>query len=220
MKRQISPPISGCIRCGTCCRKGGPVLHREDMDVLRRHPEVYEHLIVIREGELTFNPVSGAVEPASREMLKVTGNGVAWTCHYFREEDSSCLIYAHRFLECRILKCWKPSEILGVIGRNLIRRFDVMNQNDPLRQIIEMHEKECSLIGLKAFIDAAMFGHDVSEPLGVLSRLVAKDDAIRFHALHEIGLKPECELFILGRPVRDMLRDAGISIDAREPGAA
>jgi hypothetical protein len=178
---------------------------------------VYEHLIVIREGELTYNPVSGAVEPAAREMLKVAGSGDTWSCHYFREEDASCLIYAHRFLECRLLKCWNPSEILGVIGRNLIRRFDVMNRNDPLRQIIERHDRECSLIGLKARIDEATYGHDVLEPLGVLSGLVAGDDAIRSHVLNEIGLKPEYELFILGRPLREILRTAGISINAGGP---
>lgn len=215
MKRQISPP-SGCIRCGTCCRKGGPVLHYDDRDVLRYHPEVYEHLVVIRKGELTYNPVSGAVEPASREMVKVAGKGDAWECYYYRDEDNSCSIYEHRFLECRLLKCWKPSEVLGVIGRNLIRRRDIVNLDDPALQIIEMHEKDCSLIDLKTCVDGIKSGHKISIILGRLSKLVKRDIAIRSYALDEFGLKPEYELFIFGRPVKDILRIAGIVIPSGE----
>ncbi len=212
MRKTVAPPTYRCIRCGTCCAKGGPVLHADDRSILRDHPSLFEHIVVIREGELTFNPVSSAVEPAPREMLKVAGNGSSWSCYFYREEESACSIYAHRFLECRLLKCWRPSDVLAVVGRELICRFDVMNRNDPLRGVIEMQERECSLVRLTALIDEAMSGRGTKEALRILSGLVEKDEAIRSYALREVGLAPQYELFALGRPLRDMLRDAGIAV--------
>ncbi len=49
--------ITECIRCGTCCKKGGPVLHHEDKDILRGGHVGYEHLVTLRKGEQAYNPI-------------------------------------------------------------------------------------------------------------------------------------------------------------------
>jgi Fe-S-cluster containining protein len=58
-----------CIRCGTCCLKGGPVLHHADKKILLAGHIGYQHLITIRKGEFAFNPVSAKVEPTSQELI-------------------------------------------------------------------------------------------------------------------------------------------------------
>lgn len=208
--------MTHCVRCGTCCKKGGPTLHHEDMEILRHHHARFAHLITIREGELTYNPVQKMVEPAIREMVKVAGKGGVWSCFYFREEDASCAIYEHRFLECRLLKCWKPAEIISIIGKNTIRRSDVINRDDPILRIIEMQEKECSLRNLKRLIDEATSAKGRREALRELTDLVRSDASLRSYALEEFGLRPEYEFFILGRPVQDIIRDAGLTIKRAE----
>jgi Fe-S-cluster containining protein len=216
MDKLTSHAMNRCMRCGTCCRKGGPVLHYEDMEILRCHHAEYAHLVTVRKGELTYNPVSNTIEQACQEMVKVAGKGDTWSCYFYREEDSSCMIYEYRFLECRLLQCWNPADILAIIGRHTIRRSDVMNQNDPVLQIIEMHEKECPLLELKGLIDEVSSGKQNKKALRMLSRLVQKDMAIRSSAFDELGLNPEYELFIFGRPVKNILRDAGLTVKTKE----
>jgi Fe-S-cluster containining protein len=203
--------MTACIRCGTCCRKGGPVLHHEDKKILLHHQTVYAHLITIRRGELTYNPVSNLVEQAHREMIKVSGRGDDWTCCFFREEDTSCMIYAHRFLECRLLKCWQPEDIVGIVGQDILCRSDIINPGDPVLEIIGMHERECSLQEVKTLTDQVTTGKEHAEALRKLSGLVQHDASIRSHAFSDLGLKKEYELFIFGRPLPDILRDFGLS---------
>jgi Fe-S-cluster containining protein len=212
MDKLTSRHITHCIRCGTCCKKGGPVLHHEDKKILRHHHAAYEHLITIRRGELTYNSLSEKVEQASKEMIKVAGKGDTWSCCFYREEDSSCMIYEHRFLECRLLKCWEPAEIMSVIGKHTICRSDIINQDDPVLSIIETHEKECSLPEVQQLIGEASFGKDSSKALRRLTELVQKDRALRSYALSKLELKPEYELFIFGRPLMQILKDSGLAV--------
>jgi len=211
MDKLTSRHITHCIRCGTCCKKGGPVLHHEDKKILRNHHAAYEHLITIRKGELTYNPLSETVEEAYQEMVKVAGKGDTWSCCFYREEDSSCMIYEHRFLECRLLKCWEPAEIMRVIGQHTILRSDIINQDDPVLSIIEKHEKECSPLEVQQLINEASFGKDSAKALLRLSELVQKDMALRSYALLDLKLKPEYALFIFGRPLMKIVRDSGFT---------
>ncbi len=204
--------MTECIRCGTCCKKGGPVLHREDMDILRNHHAEYAHLMTIRKGELTHNPVSNGLEQAYQEMVKVAGKGDTWSCYFYREEDNSCGIYGHRFLECRLLKCWQPEELINIIGQHTIRRSDIINHGDPVLDVIAMHERECSLQELQLLIDEASFGKKRAKALKKLSGLVQQDMAIRSYAFSDLRLRREYELFIFGRTLTDILKDFGFAI--------
>jgi Fe-S-cluster containining protein len=214
MDRLTSHAMTDCIRCGTCCRNGGPVLHREDMDTLRNHHAEYAHLMTIRKGELTHNPVSNRLEHACEEMVKVAGKEDSWSCYFYREEDNSCGIYDHRFLECRLLKCWQPAEVIGIIGQRTICRSDIINHNDPVMDVIAMHERECSLQELQLLIDEASFGKGKAKALKKLSGLVQRDEAIRSYAFSDLRLRRDYELFIFGRPLTNILKDFGFAVKA------
>lgn len=200
-----------CIRCGTCCRKGGPVLHYEDKKILATHHEIYPHLVTIRRGELTYNPVREVVEQAHHEMIKISGRDDSWTCFFYRQDDASCMIYDHRFLECRLLKCWQPEDVMGIVGRNLLCRSDIINHHDPVLEVIQMHEKECSLPELKRLADEVSTGTENADALKRVSERLQQDFAIRSYAFSNLGLNRDFEFFIFGRPLRDILRDFGLS---------
>jgi len=203
---------TSCERCGTCCRKGGPVLHHEDKAILLGGHAGHRDLVTIRKGELVFDPVAGALRPAERELVKVRGRGAEWTCRFFDERASGCRIYEHRFLECRLLKCWDPAELVSVIGRNTITRADIINPGDPVLQVIAAHERECPSPEVQGLIAGLERGADRERNLARLAELVRKDRAIRSYALSELGLEREFELFIFGRPVTAILRAHGISL--------
>jgi Fe-S-cluster containining protein len=212
MYTQASRKRSNCIRCGTCCLKGGPVLHHEDTKILREGHIGYQHLITIREGEMVYNPAKEKPEPVSKEMVKVVGRDGSPACVFYDEKKNSCGIYQNRFLECRILKCWDTSEILSVIGRNTIQRSDIMNPDDPVMDVIKSHEEECSSYEVERLFAALSAGKDRPGHLKRLSELVRRDKSIRSFALTELELKREFECFIFGRPLSRILEERGIPV--------
>jgi len=211
-KNQKRIPRNTCIRCGTCCLKGGPVLHQEDKKILRAGHIGYQHLVTIRKTELAFNPLSGKIEPSHQELVKVAGKGKDWACCFYDGEKASCTIYEHRFLECRLLKCWETSELISVIGKNTITRSDVINPDDPILWLIENHEKECPYHEVNKLIFALPEEKDTSKTLTKLTEFAHKDLAIRSYAHFELGLKAEFESFIFGRPLFKLLNACGISV--------
>jgi Fe-S-cluster containining protein len=203
---------NSCIRCGTCCLKGGPVLHREDKKILLAGHAGHQHLITIRKGELALNPVSGKLEPVPQELIKVQGKGKDWACCFYNKKEASCAIYTHRFIECRLLKCWDTSELMPVIGKNTIIRADIINSDDPIMRIIETHEQVCPYLEVENLISDLSRSTDKSKNLAKLTELVRKDLSVRSYAIEELGLKAEFELFIFGRPLFKVLSDRGLSV--------
>ena len=118
---------NACHRCGTCCRNGGPTLHREDLKLLRNGIISHADLIVIRCGESAYSPLVDRVEPSACELVKVSGTAASWTCRFLQSADHRCLIYQDRPLECRLLNCQEPEPLLRVIGYDTVSRFDLVN---------------------------------------------------------------------------------------------
>lgn len=211
-EKQRKIPRNSCIRCGTCCLKGGPTLHQEDKKILLAGHVGHQHLVTIRKGELALNPVSGKLEPVPHELIKIRGNEKDWSCCFYIKKEASCAIYVHRFIECRLLKCWDTSEIMPVIGKNTIIRADIINPNDPILKVIETHEQECPYHEVEKLIFNLSRKTDKSRNLAKLTELVRKDLSIRSYAISELGLQTEFELFIFGRPLFKVLSDRGLSV--------
>jgi len=201
--------ITGCIRCGTCCLKGGPALHKEDKDILLAGHIGREQLVTIRKGELIFSPLSGKLEPSQKEFVKIAGKGKGWSCCYYDAEKASCAIYSHRPLECRILKCWDTEQLLSVVGKDTIVRADILSPDDPILKHVEIHETTCSLQRVEDVISGLLKEKDDPELLAELSALIHEDLAMRSRAIDEFQLSVEAELFIFGRPLFKILNARG-----------
>ena len=203
-------PRNECIRCGTCCLKGGPILHHEDKKVLHAGSIGHQHLVTIRKGELALNPVTDLLEPVHQELIKVRGKGDDWACCFYNEDSASCSVYENRFLECRLLKCWDTAPLISVIGRNTIVRSDIINPGDPILTVIETHERECPYQEIENSVDNILRERDKSQHLEKLTALVNTDLSIRHYALSELGMHKDFEFFIFGRPLFKILSDRGV----------
>lgn len=201
--------ITACIRCGTCCRKGGPALHKEDKKILLEGHISYHHLITIRKGELAFTPLSSKPEPVKQELVKIAGKGKSWACLFYEKKQSSCAVYEKRPLECRLLKCWDTAQLLAIVGKDTLTRADIISADDPIMRFIRTHEKECSIEMAEDIISVLLKKNDDAQSVAKLTALAHQDLAIRSRAITEFGLSLEAELFIFGRPLFKILSARG-----------
>lgn len=204
---------TSCKQCGTCCRKGGPVLHHEDKRLLDAGFIRPEHLITIRKGEPAFSPLSGKVEPAPCELIKINGRQGEWTCCFFDTETPACSIYAHRPLECRLLECWNTEKLISVINKNALARADIIRPDDVVMDLIAIHEQHCPSTRIEELL-AELSNDSNTSTLAELTEIVRKDLVVRSHASTHFKLPLQVEFFILGRPLFKQL--AGLGLDLLE----
>lgn len=191
---------TSCRRCGTCCINGGPALHGDDLALVKDHRLAQGDLIAIRQGEPVVSPLSNGVEPARTELIKISGRGESWACRLFDQSQNACGIYGHRPLECRLLKCWRPSALTEVIYRDCLRRQDILPEDEELRGLIALQEEHCSFADLDRL--AKEFAEENgTRPLSEIARIVTLDLRIREHAIQSRGLRLEEELLVFGRPM-------------------
>jgi Fe-S-cluster containining protein len=213
-----SQALANCTRCGTCCRKGGPALHKEDNTILLAGHIKREHLITIRKGEPAFSPLSGGLGLVQKEFVKLAGKRKSWVCCFFDEKEAACTIYAHRPLECRLLKCWDTASLLSVIGQKTFSRADIISKDDPILKFIKRHEKECSLEKAEGLISALLRKKNDTALLGKLTALAQRDLTLRSQAIAKFGLSLGEELFIFGRPLFKILGARGLQLMDRIAG--
>ena len=166
---------------------------------------------------MAYNPLKDCLEPVPIELIKVAGKEGGWSCFYYDEKESCCSLYEHRFLECRLLKCWDPSDLISVIYRDTICRADIINPEDPIMEVIALHEKECPHNKINALVSALSDGKKRKGIFADLSGFVQADSSLRVHALSKLGLGQEFELFIFGRPLYRILADRGLSVHELQP---
>jgi len=195
-----------CQRCGTCCKNGGPILHQDDMALVRKGIFALPQLVTIRKGEPSFNPFTGKVEPASREMIKIAGKGASWECIFYDAGRSACIIHADRPLECRLLQCWDTAQIEAVNGKNCLGRFDLVDNQDPIRDHIKRHEQQCSYARALPLLDNLSSAAPDEKSMKELTGLMQQDLLLREQVVSAFGLTLQQELFYFGRPLFQSLQ--------------
>lgn len=210
--------IDQCQQCGTCCRKGGPALCKEDMALVRQGHILHSQLITIRQGEMGYNPANDKVEPVPVELLKVRGQGAEWACLFLDTATSGCTIYAHRPATCRTLECWQPEPLLATIYKDTLCRRDLINPDDPVLEYIVRQEQQCPAGEFTGLL--AKGGKDgFSEAtMARLNELIRADLAIREELAQKTGLSVELEFFLLGRPLFKQLEGSGLECVEEKEG--
>jgi len=198
-----------CEKCGNCCEQGGPALHERDLRLVRDGKIPISSLITIRKGELTHNPVTGTIQPAGVELIKIIGKGRQWECCYF-DEQRGCTIYANRPQACVLLKCWDPNDILNLVEKETLSRFDILVSGDPLIPVIKEHERISPCPDLLYIRDngSRLSTQQVKE----LEKQVRDDLRFRTKAIRDFNLKLSEELFYFGRPLFQLLQPLGAII--------
>lgn len=186
-----------CKRCGTCCLKGGPCLHKRDRDLVISGTLGPQVLVTFRAGELAVNPLSNEVIALDVEMIKIRGQDIHGKCNFLEEAFNSCSIYENRPLECRLLKCWDTRAIEDLFLSDLLIREDLMPHSSLLSELIEKYEESFPVNFIRNMCILSERG-TVPEELRAL-----EEEDIRFRSAvcESLGIDLETCLFFFGRPV-------------------
>ena len=190
-----------CRRCGTCCIKGGPVLHREDLKLVLSGRLAKTDLVCLRKGETALDPVKNELVRLDGEMLKIKGQGDSWTCLYFTPEPAGCQIYSRRPLECRVLSCANPELLKKVYARERLTRFDLVAPESGMGQIIREHEGKCSWAEVNRLLDKWFANRTDKEVLRALLGVCQHDLSIRNSLADMVKMDSDDLQVYLGRPI-------------------
>ena len=175
-------------------------MHEEDLPLIHDQLLTVHDLITIRVGEPVFSPLINDFEPSRTELIKLTGRGDSWTCHFFDQAKNLCGIYDHRPLECRLLKCWAPTELTNVIYQHCLSRKDVVPADDELWELIGIQEEHCDFTKIAALTSELVEVSDQTV-LTEIARIVTLDLRVRQRAIQIRHLSVGEELLYFGRPL-------------------
>lgn len=196
-----------CKRCGSCCTSGGPALHRDDEELVRSGTITLAQLITIRKGEIAHNPLVGRLLPVKRELIKISGVGRAWNCCFLDPEEKGCTIYENRPRACKALACWDTREIEELIEKDTLNRFDLIEEDDPIRPYVKEHERLFPCPDMDALLS-----NGPPENAAELEDLVNDEIAYRTRVVQSFDLSLGQELFFFGRPLFHLFVAAGAKV--------
>ncbi len=207
---------TSCDRCGACCLQGGAALHTQDLQLIQNKKLTYGDLVTVRQGELAFQPMASEAGPVAHEFLKLQGKPGSWSCKFYDDDFLRCSIYQDRPLACRVLECTAPEALLTITGKNLITRFDCIDENDPLLPLIREHDTSCPCPDLSAVSSKLDKNGTDQELLQSLEATVNLDLRYRTLANRKFKLPVASELFYFGRPLFQLLAPLGIAATQQE----
>lgn len=194
---------TGCIRCGTCCEKGGPALHEDDLNSVLNKSIAPEDLYTIRRGELVYDNVNGGLLKARREIIKIRSAAGSKACVYYDNEEKACRIYEVRPIECRVMACWDTSAAEALYTVNRLSRHSVFEGVDWILDLIDTHEKRCSYERI-----SALAGKRRLKNTGATEELleaVRYDAEIRRSFQEKTGMNEDMLDFVFGRPLEETI---------------
>ena len=187
-----------CLRCGTCCRNGGPGLHGADLPLLARGILSPKDLLTLRRGEYVTDNVSGDVGPSPDELVRLRAGDDGRVCLFYRE-PAACSIHADRPTQCRVLFCRAPQALAAMYRHDRLTRAAILGQDSPLGALCACHEAETDLVRLATLCRQAASGD--TQAREEVARQVRLDAAYRELLPQKAGIAPDTLAFYLGRPL-------------------
>lgn len=201
---------TSCKQCGVCCTKGGAALHGADITLLSQGDIPRRDLITIRQGEFAHNPVSDTIVATKNEIIKLRGTSKEWTCCYYDPVSNGCRIYDNRPVACSTLKCWDPKESLELVETDLLSRFEILEDEKSLQELVQEYERTCPLPDFTS-LNQELEKHP-ARTLEQLEASVNRDLEFRNRAVAASAQVLEEEMFLFGRPLFQLLQSFGLQV--------
>lgn len=203
-------PQTECIRCGTCCMKGGPALHQEDAVLFKKGVLSRRRVYTLRKGEAVRN-FDETVMELEGEIIKVRGRKNSWTCSFFDGIEQGCAIYTDRPLECRALRCWDHRNLQTAMKKPYLQREHLIDKNDGIIKLIAAHEQRCGYDALKSAV-REVEGPNPEQGVEKVLDLLEYDDFMRPFLIEKLQLDPASMDFLFGRPLTTTIHMFGLQV--------
>ncbi len=200
-----------CRRCGTCCRKGGPTLHCEDLKLFLNETLAPRHIYTIRRGETVYHNISGTLVRTDRELLKIKEGDDGRSCSFFLLSENACSMYDRRPLQCRVLNCRDTTELERVLATPVLGRKDLLPSGSSLTDLLRTHDERCLPEELDDMVkEFRRSGEDVIARR--IAALLHRDDAFRKLVAKRLSIDPSEMDFFFGRPLSVLAKLSGLAI--------
>ncbi len=202
--------ITECQKCGTCCTKGGPSFHIEDVELIEKGVIPAKYIYTIRQGEPARDNVKDTIIFADSDIIKIKGVNNTATCIYYNAREKSCNIYDNRPVECRALKCWDTLEIEEIYSKDRLTRKDLLSDIDGLWDLVQEHHNRCSYHRIQIMARAL----DEENEKSILE-LIRYDTSVRNLAVEKAGIDLEMTDFLFGKPLTETIKRLGLEIEKK-----
>lgn len=205
---------TACVRCGTCCTKGGPCFHHTDKHLIDNGIIHTKYLYTLRKGELAFDNVKACLVPVESDIIKIKSKDGSQICVFFDEEKKDCGIYKDRPLECRTLKCWDTRQLEALYAKNRLSRKDLIFDIKGLWDLIHDHQVRCDYRKISRWVKA-LNSRDDQRARRELTETIQYDMEIRKLVVAKGGLDAEMLDFLFGRPLTKTIESLGLRVQLR-----
>lgn len=198
---------TACNRCGACCIKGGPVLHKEDILLLSSNRLSPDVLVTIRKGEPVYHPIENRLVELPMDIIKIKSKPAENTCMFLDARKMSCGIYEARPLECRAFRCWDTKEVEGLFLTDVLAREDIFPSGSSFIEVIMAYDQRFPPKEVFSMIFEARDPLDSAQEIwSALQDVAEKDEMFRARVRETFQLKEDALDFFLGRSVYDLQR--------------
>ena len=207
-----------CRRCGTCCRKGGPALHVQDLPLFQGEGALDLSLIVtLRPGEWALDQPRGRVLPLAAEVLKLCGDASGQGCALLDQATSACTLYKRRPAECRALSCRDTAALAAMYEKGRLTRADLLPVGHGLLAVLAEHEALVPATRIRPLAYALCSGgQEALDAEEALTRMALSDRAFRKGLAERAHVGPELHDFLLGRDIGVLFAAAGLILRSDE----
>jgi len=206
--------ITECIRCGTCCKKGGPSFHLADKHLIDKGIILSKYLFTIRKGELAYDNVRQELLPLSSELIKIKGKNDSNTCIFFNESEKKCEIYKNCPVECKALKCWDTREIEKIYSINRLTRKDLLFDIEGLWELVKDHQARCSYEKIKEMLQKQDKSKKAIQK--EIRQIIQYDTQIRHLVVKKGGMDSKILDFLFGRPLTVTIKSFGFAYSSEK----
>lgn len=211
--REVLPT---CVQCGECCRKSGPTLHREDLEILRQERIPWNRLLTLRLGEPVRSPMDDKLVFLQEERIKFREKEGTQECVFFDAITDQCTIYPDRPLQCRAQACWDANQSRELAGQPYLSRRDILNGVQVLLDMMDEHDRRCSFEQLQnAF---KRLEESRGETVDEVLKLLAYEDHFRHFIAEQMNIPEDTLDLILGRSFVEMLPIFGFRVTEEPDG--
>ena len=211
-QKMVLETRTACIRCGNCCKGGGPVLLKGDLSIFMSGTLSHDNTYTVRAGEPIITYGDNEIFESPLELIKIKGKEGSAEC-IFHSGDEVCSIYENRPSQCRAYKCWSPGDVLTGLEKERLDRREIFASVDVLLDIIGKHEEKCSYRKVSDAFEKLSKGDE--ETIEEIMDMLQYDTYIRPFLEEKLKIPATAMDLILGKPLIDTINAFGFRIEIK-----